>query len=370
MESSRPITLSRIGMILFLLAILLLLVNAQRDLQRRLAPADSGLLVLSQIGPTPYPQSITMLPTSTPTSAPVQPPRPTQAVATTEPGFVINQANVVTLATALPYPGWEPLPAEVNGVALDTIIVMPREVRANIERIYLQGQEAGRNSRSFSRIGDSSVADGYFLTRFDGGDYNLGPFAFLQATLDFFAGSFGHDAVTVREGMHSWSVLDPFWSDKSRCEVDETPLACEVRLMNPAFVIIRLGTNDVDTPAYFEKNMREILDSLLGLDIVPILGTKADRIDGANSPNNALVRQMALEYQIPLWDFDLVADSLPGRGLAPDGIHLTTFYAHDYEQAVAYERGHAMQNLTALLMLEQLHRLAIEMELTAAVVED
>ena len=351
------------------MAVLLLLANAQRDLERRLAPADTTAPETIP-APTLAQNSSQVVQNLT---TPISPPRleDNVAVAVIADGRIVSQAQIISLATAQPPATIVPLPGAINGIPLETFIQLSEPVTANVRTIYLRGQERGRNPRAFSKIGDSSIADGYFLSRFDGGSYQLGPYAFLQNMLDHFAGSFARDSVTVRQGMHSWSVLDPFWADRARCEPEENPLACEDRLHNPSFAIIRLGTNDFYANNYFAENMREIIETLLELDIVPILGTKADRTDGANSPNNGTLRALAAEYQIPLWDFDAVAATLPGQGLAPDGVHLTTYYSHDYEQAAAFERGHAMQNLTALLLLEQMHRLVSDLDSTVSMaVED
>ena len=88
---------------------------------------------------------------------------------------------------------------------------------------------------------------------------------------------------------------------------------------------------------------------------IPILGTKADRFEGSNI-NNDIIRRLAAEFKAPLWDYDLVAATIPGRGLDVDQGHLTTFYAHDYTSPTAYQRGHGVHNLTALIALEQVWR--------------
>lgn len=355
MDISRPVSPFRIGTILFLLAVLLLLANAQRDLERRLQLLDTegrvqGIVATATTEPMP-----TIRVVSLGTAIPVV------DVSDQQTNRTVARAQIIPLATAPPAATMVPLPETVIEIPLEEIILIDEPTRNHVLDIFARGQERGRNPQAFSKIGDSSIADGYFLTRFDGDEYQLGPYDFLQVTLDYYAGSFARDSAAVRLGMHSWSILDPFWSDRSLCEVGESPLSCEDRLHNPAMVIIRLGTNDFDAPQYFESNMREIVETLLVLDIVPILGTKADRIDGPLGPNNAIIRKLAAEYQLPLWDFELVAKSLPGRGLAPDGIHLTTYYAHDYGETTAYERGHSMQNLTAILLLEEMRRLMMHL---------
>ena len=344
-----------------------MLANAQRSLQRGPDPIAPGpsLGRLPGADPTLTPMSLSM---TNPSSI-------SDTVAVVDPVRlngrpIIGRAQIVPLATAPTVTSSPPLTATLNGLPLDAFVIMPPPVTDHLLALYRRGQQRGLDRHAFAKIGDSSIADGFFLTRFDGQDYDLGPYTLLKDTIRYFGGSFGRDSVTVREGMHSWSVLDPFWADRTRCETGETPLACEVRLHNPAFAIIRLGTNDVNTLAYYEQNMRQIIESLLALDIVPILGTKADQIDGLDGPNNEIVRRLAMEYALPLWDFELVAATLPGRGLAPDGVHLTTFYPHDYTLPEAYQRGHGLQNLSALFLLESVRRLVENDGAAASAVED
>ncbi|WP_374687903.1 hypothetical protein, partial [Promineifilum sp.] len=93
--------------------------------------------------------------------------------------------------------------------------------------------------------------------------------------------------------------------------------------------------------------------------VLPVIGTKGDRHEGSNE-NNDILRRIAADYRIPLWDYDVVAGTLPGRGLDVDAAHMLTFFAHDYADPTAFTRGHAMHNLTALMMLDALWRLVIE----------
>ncbi|MBP8002022.1 MAG: LysM peptidoglycan-binding domain-containing protein [Chloroflexi bacterium] len=242
-------------------------------------------------------------------------------------------------------------PTTINGLPFAHIIVMSETVRANIQTIYAHGQTLGRNPHAFSKVGDSTIDSEYFLADFTTGLYDLGAYAFLQPTITYFAGSLARQGMAVRVGLHSWTALDPLWADKTICEPAETVIACEFRLHNPSLVFIRLGANDMGVPENFAANMREIVAYAIEQGVIPVLGTKADRAEGSDE-NNAIIRQVAAEYQIPLWDFDLVATTLPGRGLDEDGVHLNIYPTNDFTQAEAFTRGHAMHNLTALLVLD------------------
>lgn len=218
-----------------------------------------------------------------------------------------------------------------------------------VREIYERGQALGNNPHAFSKIGDCNSEAPFFLARFDSGDYDLGPYQYLQPVIDYFAGSFERKSVTVWTGNHVWSVLDPTFANPALCLPGETPLACEFRLHRPSVVLIRLGTNEVNTPALFEQHLRAILDYAIEQGVIPILGTKADQLEGSDAINE-IIRQLAAEYGVPLWDFGRIASTLPGRGLRDDGFHMT-WYPLTFGDPRALQRGHSVHNLTALIAL-------------------
>ena len=258
------------------------------------------------------------------------------------------------------YPRLPPAPTTLNGIPIDTIVVMPDDVKQHIREIYASGLALGRDPHAFSKAGDSTIENPYFLTRFDGGQYNLGDYAYLQPVIDYFTGSYSRQGMAVRRGLHSWSMLNPTWADKTNCQPNETPIACEFRLHNPSVVLIRLGANDVDVAKSFDKNLRQIVELSIDNGVIPVLGTKADRHEGPGNINNNIIRQVAADYKIPLWDFDLVAQTIPGSGLDADSVHMTTFYAHDYSLPEAFQRGHSVHNLTALIVLDKVWKVVTQ----------
>lgn len=245
----------------------------------------------------------------------------------------------------------KPANVTVNGLSETSFIIMPAAVKQNAEQIFNRGQELGRNSGAFSVVGDSTTEIPFFLARFDRGPYNLGEYQYLQSVIDYFKGSFARDSASVRVGLHSYTLFDPIWADKAVCMANEAALACEIRLNNPSVIIFRLGSNDVGVPELFEESMSQAVAYAIDRGVIPIIGTKADRFEGSNQ-NNEILRQIATDYQVPLWDYDVVAATIDGRGLDADGVHMTTFYLHDYTRPEAYQRGHAMHNLTALMVLD------------------
>ncbi len=252
-------------------------------------------------------------------------------------------------------PAMTPSPDRVNNLPFDSFISIDSAVSDHIREIFATGRTLGRNPRAFSKAGDSTIESPYFLGRFDGSPYNLGAFQYLQAVIDHFKGSYSRKSQAVRIGQHSWTLLNPAWADKEQCQPDESPLACEFRLNNPSVVILRLGANDAGVPKLFDKKMRAVVEYAIERGVIPVLSTKPDQRPGAEQINNIL-RKIAADYKIPMWDFARVSDTLPGRGLGPDGVHLTGFYQHDYTLPQAFQRGHAVQNLTALILLDKIWR--------------
>jgi LysM repeat protein len=228
---------------------------------------------------------------------------------------------------------------------------------ATVRAIFEHGQTLGNDPRAFSKIGDCNSELPFFLGKFDLGDYNLGPYAYLQPVIDQFAGSFGRQSMAVWTGNHAWAVFDATWSNPAYCLPGETPIACEFRINRPSLVLIRLGTNESGSPDLFETNLRQIIEFSIERGVIPVLGTKADRLEGSDR-NNAIVRALAEEYGVPLWDFGRVADSLPARGLLADGFHMS-YVPPDYTTPAALQTGHSVQNLMALMALNTVWRSAL-----------
>lgn len=230
---------------------------------------------------------------------------------------------------------------------------MPPNVVAHMRQVFAEGQAKGRRADTFSKIGDSVIANGDFLTRFDtAGSYTLGPYEDLQPVIDYFRGSWKRYGVGMRVALRAWGVFDPLWADKNWCEPNETLIDCEFRLNDPSVVIIHLGSNDLDPT--FERFMRDTVQHSLDNSIIPIILTKADRYEGEDNRNNIAMRQIAADLEVPLLDFDIMAGTLPNRGIKEDdNVHLSGPLQFDYNLPEVYEKGHSVHNLTVLLMMER-----------------
>jgi hypothetical protein len=223
--------------------------------------------------------------------------------------------------------------------------------------IYQQGLAAGRDAHRFSKIGDCQNVDTYFLSAFDHpGEYSLGEqYAYLQPTIDQFAGSWSRKSLAVKGGMNVASVLSPLWADPASCQAGETPLACEIRRHNPSLAIISMETWWGKKPAEtYEAYLRQVVEYLLHQGIVPILATKADNLEGDYSINAAIAR-VAYDYDVPLWNFWAAVQPLPNHGLSSDGFHLT-FARNFFDDPQRMQSAWPWRNLTALQAIDAVWR--------------
>ena len=217
--------------------------------------------------------------------------------------------------------------------------------------VYAQGLQMGNNPASFIKIGDCESTPTWFLGDFDEPDYQIAvDYTSLQPLLDQFQGSFGRTSVAAKSSFSAASVLSPFWADPQQCEKGETPLDCELRIMNPSISLVTLGTNDVWDEVKFEKNLRQIIEQLLAAGVVPVLATKADNLEGDHAIN-AVIAKLAYEYDLPLWNFWLALQDLPDKGLQEDKAHLT-WGPNRFDDLKVMKRAWPIRNLTALQVLQ------------------
>ena len=231
--------------------------------------------------------------------------------------------------------------------------VLP-ELSANALAILREGIAVGNNPQAFSKVGDCDTSTDWYLNDFDKDTryYDLGDYASeLQPVLDFYKGSFEHHSLAAKPGFSAASVLSTYWTDITQCEPGELPLTCEYRIQNPLFVLVSMGTNDGYNPPAFKENLRAIIEQTLAEKRLPILMTKADNVEG-NFSINQDIADLALEYDLPLWNFWAAIQHLPNQGLVEDGIHLT-FYQNTFSNPYAFNYAWTYRNLTALQVLDR-----------------
>ncbi len=283
---------------------------------------------------------------------------------------VIAAAILLALAGALIWAAARWLgESEVDGV---TGWVGPAR-RDRLRAIQADGRARGALPGVFTLVGDSISADGRFLKPIAQGQVTLGEYGALQAAIDAFAQpngrgepSFGAWSWAAEVGWTTDDALNPALNVSGACAAGESPLACEYRTARPSVALITLGTNDVAagrTVDSYRANLRRILDETLAWGAIPVLSTippqdLGPERDARVRQFNDVVRALAAEYEIPLWDTFAALDALPDRGLSADGVHLsappdgrtTTFDADHLRYGVT------VRNLGALDALDMVRR--------------
>ncbi|HET6822051.1 MAG TPA: SGNH/GDSL hydrolase family protein [Anaerolineales bacterium] len=277
---------------------------------------------------------------ATSTPIPIQPsssPTPTDVI---QPAITQTITASATPSQERSCEDWQSLPV-IPGVS------------ETAREIYRRGQGSGNNSSAFSKIGDGEISTAWFFTAFDLGEeyYDLGPYQDLRLVIDQFRGSFERIGMAARRGFNTDKILNPAMSDPAACAPDESPLMCELRLHQPAFAILSLGTNQVWEPEEFEAGMRRILEILLSQNVVPILSTKGDNLEGDHRINRTIAC-LAEEHDLPLWNFWSAIQPLPNHGLQPDLEHLTYYGKTDFDDSDAMQSAWTVRNLTALQALD------------------
>jgi hypothetical protein len=246
-------------------------------------------------------------------------------------------------------------------------------VTSRAREVFLRGQELGNRANVFSRVGDSITASPYFLTPIGLGQYDLGGYHnelidvvgfFLSGNAYNGANPFLHASLAAGNGWGADRILQPGYSHPDVCGADP-PLVCEYRLVRPAVALIMIGTNDSGgvAPAEYEANLRRIVDISIEMGVVPILSTiPPKRNDAWNAARadefNAIIRMVARQYDVPLWDYWLALQSIPNQGISEDGIHPSvppdSATCRLTPQNLNY--GYTVRNLTALQALDSVWR--------------
>jgi hypothetical protein len=227
------------------------------------------------------------------------------------------------------------------------------DLSAAMLEVYQQGQDLGRNFRVFSVLGDCQSSPTYFLSKYDEGRYTLEEGQEnLQETIDWYAGSFAHRSLTVKNGMTAPGALNPRWADPEQCESTETPVECEIRLSNPSLMLISLGTNWHPSTSHeqYVDYLSEIVEIILDAGVIPVLSTKADNAEGDYNRNLAMA-EVAYAYDLPLWNFWAAVEELPNRGLDKDRENVYLNY-----------KGWDIRNQSALELLDHIRRQLQEIE--------
>jgi hypothetical protein len=270
------------------------------------------LLVLAACSPLPAvglpaasPPASTALPgptaSSRAASSPSPQPSPTFTPTPPDPGATLPiAAPSATPLPALSAEDWKSWPE---------VPVVP----GLVSLIYQTGQQMGNDPHAFSVLGDCQSQPDLFLGIYDRDPQSAaGLPAELQETVANFAGSFDRPSPTVRGGTTAAALLWPDWTQgKYGCRKDETPLTCELRIHRPSFAILHVGTHYEEREINY---LNRIIAQLISRGVVPLLATKADDREGDERVNRDYA-VLAVQYNLPLWNFWAATSELPDRGL-------------------------------------------------------
>jgi len=220
-----------------------------------------------------------------------------------------------------------------------------------VAEIYQLGQELGNDPHAFSVFGDCQSKPGIFL-----GIFETDPSAVSQLSGDLketvanFVGSFNRESPTIRDAMTAGGLLNPEWhGGYFDCQTDETPVECELRIHRPSFVFINVGTHWVTRN---QQYLQTIIQQLIDHGVVPILATKADDRYQGEKTNQALAI-LAVEFDVPLWNFWAEALTLPDHGV------YTMIGQGGLGDVYLTEQALALYRLSALQALDKVWRAAI-----------
>lgn len=262
--------------------------------------------------------------------------------------------------SATPEPAFSPTQVSYPEGFWQDLPVIPESLSDAMREVYQKGIAMGNDPHIFTKLGDCNSKSPDFLHGF-GGMYDLGEFSSLQPAIEYWKDSFRLPNQATNPGTTTSRLLVSLWTN-DQCEADEIMLDCQYRLDNPSVAIIALGTIDAkyqwQDPQAFERNLRVIIEKSLERGIVPVVATKADNIEGDNAINTTIAR-LAMEYELPLWNYWKAVQPCVNHGLLPDMEHLNSWSgapATDFSLPIALDYGKEVKNITALQMLDFLRQ--------------
>ena len=119
--------------------------------------------------------------------------------------------------------------------------------------------------------------------------------------------------MTIIDGGNAATQIATGWANRNWCEFSESPLDCELRLHKPSIIFIHIGTH---WSGRNDQYLRQIVEKAIDQGALPIMVTKADNLEGDYSINRDIA-QVALEYELPLFNFWATVQDLPNGGLDP-----------------------------------------------------
>ncbi len=277
----------------------------------------------------------------------------------------------------------------------ETMPVVPAidaAMKSRLRAIYLDGAGRGNRAAVFAKIGDSISESMAFLQDFGCQTEDLGAYASLASTVDYFR------AVTFPAGFTAaWcgaansynrasAAAVAGWSADSALQLQDPPpdgcpapyhsaLRCELYLLKPGIALIMYGTNDLqryNDPASYRDHLNGIVTETVAAGVIPVLSTIPPRLDDAAlgarvAVHNQVVVEVAQARQVPLWNYwrALQDPQVIRQGIDADGVHPSAYFCAPYYcsghfTAEGLKYGYNQRNLTAIQVLDKIRRIVLE----------
>ncbi len=308
---------------------------------------------------TPWP---TEIPTETPfpTEIPTETPWPTETPTETPWPTEIPTEIPTEVPTETPWPTEIPSPSiDLNQIPVLPDLINNPTVLNNMQAIYTNGQMMGRNSGVFAQAGDVLPTDSAFLKEMVPGQIQWDVYqGSLEPVWSAFqtpvegGTSFTRISVAANPTWTLGNLLDPAWADQNQCAPGETPLECEIRITQPAYMFVSTGRHETD-PFLYQQNLNMVLQTITAAGVVPMLVTLPGDAYSTEPINIAMV-EVAEMWNLPVWNLWLALRDLPGAGVNPDGTLTVGGYGQSaiftFDQLQYYGANQA--NLSAMQILQ------------------
>lgn len=253
----------------------------------------------------------------------------------------------------------DPLEAQLYAIP-----ILP-EITSATCQLYGAGVWGNRQLAVVSKIGDSNSASSVYLAPMGTGNYALGAYDELQASLDYYGASLANTSRAAQVGLNVAAVFDPFWANDSQCQAGESPLACELRLSAAGVAVIMFGINDTQAlnRAQYEEHMRALITATLEARTLPIIIAFTSPLDYEKRNQvihfNLISAQLAQDYGVPFINFWSAAQGLYNAGVGADGVHLAVSGGAFNLRGDESRYGMTLHNLLVLRVLDELRRTCI-----------
>ena len=196
---------------------------------------------------------------------------------------------------------------------------------AHVHSVRASGTAMGNSGTVFAKMGDSITEYPPFLYEIGNGNYQLGAYGALAATISQFT------STTLYDGSNSFNrysdAAQAGWTSADALGPPDA-VTLEISEIHPAYAIVMFGTNDLETDsvATYSGHMDTLVSQAESAGVVVVLSTIPDREDLAQGPQlvaqfNQAIMALAASRHLPLVDLFAALSSLPGQGLGPDQIH-------------------------------------------------